>query len=150
MLSICAIERVRSKKSKADKREKPLAGMMMNKEGLARISHTHSSRDAARTRPCSRSEAETDDSQSRPKGAEGINARTVSPAGLYENILSKGDSGRNEAGAGRSQSQQNGHEKCGLGSGNSPMSHDPALSRCFNFEGTVNFEGTRSVTILFP
>ena len=63
-------------------------------EILARISHTHSSRDAARTRT--------------------RKARPVFPAGLYENILPKEDSGRNEAGAGRSQSQQNGYEKYGL------------------------------------
>ncbi|MDP4939712.1 MAG: hypothetical protein NWR21_10400 [Verrucomicrobiales bacterium] len=61
-------------------------------------------------------------------------ARTGFPAGLYENILSKGNSGRNEAGAGRSSqsevetacsqsspqgaeggnSQQKRYEKCGL------------------------------------
>jgi len=61
-------------------------------------------------------------------------ARTGFPAGLYENILSKGNSGRNEAGAGHSSrsevetacsqsspqgaeggnSQQKQYEKCGL------------------------------------
>ena len=61
-------------------------------------------------------------------------ARAGFPAGLYENILSKGNSGRNEAGAGRSSrseeetacsqsspqgaeggnSQQKRYEKCGL------------------------------------
>jgi hypothetical protein len=81
---------------------------------LARISHTASSRDAARNRA--------------------RKARTGFPAGLYENILSKGNSGRNEAGAGRSSrsevetacsqsspqgaeggnSQQKRYEKCGL------------------------------------
>jgi hypothetical protein len=64
---------------------------------LARISHIPSSRDAARTR---RREA-----------------RPEFPAGLYENILSKGNPGRNEAEAGRSKSQQKGYEKCGLGWG---------------------------------
>jgi hypothetical protein len=61
---------------------------------LARISHTPSSRDAARTRH--------------------REARPEFPAGLYENILSKGNPGRNEAGARRSKSQQKGYEKCGL------------------------------------
>ena len=41
-------------------------------------------------------------------------ARTGFPAGLYENILSKGNSGRNEAGTDRSKSQQKRYEKCGL------------------------------------
>jgi hypothetical protein len=52
---------------------------------LSRISHTPSSRDAARTCP--------------------RKARPGFSAGLYENILSKGYPGWNEAGAGRSQSQ---------------------------------------------
>jgi len=48
------------------------------------------------------------------RGASRISRRAV-PAELYENILPKGDPGRNEAGAGRSKSQQKGYEKCGLG-----------------------------------
>ncbi len=47
------------------------------------------------------------------QGAARISRRAV-PAELYENILSKGNPGRNEAGAGRSKSQQKGYEKCGL------------------------------------
>ena len=41
-------------------------------------------------------------------------ARTGFPAGLYGNILPKGNLVRNEAGAGHSKSQQKGYEKRGL------------------------------------
>jgi hypothetical protein len=117
----------------------------------ARISHTASSRDAARNCPRSRSEsersadrrnkvkstgdrrlAESPEGCPRHQRADRISRRAV-PAELYENILSKGNSGRNEAGAGRSSrsevetacsqsspqgaeggnSQQKRYEKCG-------------------------------------
>jgi hypothetical protein len=99
---------------------------------LARISHTASSRDAARNHARSRSESErsadrrnkvksTGDRRlaESPEGCPGhqradrISRRAV-PAELHENILSKGNSGRNEAGTNRSKSQQKRYEKCGL------------------------------------
>ena len=122
------------------------------REPLARISHTASSRDAARNRARSRSESErsadrrnkvksTGDRRlaESPEGCPGhqradrISRRAV-PAELHENILSKGNSGRNEAGSGHSSrsevetacsqsspqgaeggnSQQKRYEKCGL------------------------------------
>jgi hypothetical protein len=60
----------------------------------ARISHSLSSRDAARTRP----------GEARPGFSEG----------LYEHILPEGNPGWNEVGVRRSKSEQKGNEKCGL------------------------------------
>jgi hypothetical protein len=62
---------------------------------VARIRHTHSSLDLART--CTGE------------------AWTGFPEGLYGDILPKDNSARNEAGAGRSKSQKKGYEKFGLG-----------------------------------
>jgi hypothetical protein len=63
----------------------PLVGVREIFITLACISHTLSSRDAARTCSCE--------------------TRAGFSEGLYGHILPKDDSGRNEAGAGRSQSQ---------------------------------------------
>jgi len=53
-------------------------------------------------------------------------ARPGFPAGLYENILSKKNPGRNDAGAVRDKSQQKGDEKCGLRRGSRFIT--PAMS----------------------
>ncbi len=84
---------------------------------LTRISHTPSSRDAARTRSGE--------------------ARPGFSAGLYEIILSKGNPGRNEAGAGRSKSQQKGYEKCGLEAGKSFVLLSAGILHFFEDNGHV-------------
>ena len=75
---------------------------------LAGIPHTASSLKAAKSRLCE--------------------AMPEFPAGLYENILSKGNPGRNEAGAARSKSQQKRYEKCGLEEDISQL-HPPTVPR---------------------